>query len=152
MAQPRHGHGYGHGREEVAGWWHRVKHAIIPHNHDSADRLDTAPETSKRGTRALLWSFVALSCTAVVQFGLVVVTGSVELLGDTIHNFADALTALPLGIAFVLSRRSATRHWPWRRCCSATAVSGAGSGTSMPIPGGVRCSLRCWVSPVITND
>lgn len=52
------------------------------------------------------------------QLFVVLLSGSVALLGDTIHNFADALTALPIGIAFLLGRRMATRrytYWPGPR-------------------------------------
>jgi len=94
------GHGHGHSK------WR-------PHSHDSADRVDHALETSRRGTRALVWSFTALSVTAVAQLVLVLVTGSVALLGDTVHNFADALTAVPLGVAFLLGRRAATRRYTY---------------------------------------
>nr|WP_245900938.1 cation diffusion facilitator family transporter [Prauserella shujinwangii] len=90
--------------------WSRLRHAFTPHSHDSADRVDTALESSRRGIRALVLSFTALFATATVQLALVLVTGSVALLGDTIHNFADALTAVPIGIAFVLGRRAATRR------------------------------------------
>jgi cation diffusion facilitator family transporter len=83
---------------------------VTPHSHDSADRVDTALETSKRGVRTLIWSFAALFGTAVAQLVVVLLSGSVALLGDTIHNFADALTALPLGIAFLLGRWKATRR------------------------------------------
>ncbi len=95
-----HGHGHGHSR------WR-------PHSHDSADRVDHALETSRRGLRTLTWSFAALFGTAVAQLVLVLVTGSVALLGDTIHNFADALTAVPLGVAFLLGRRAATRRYTY---------------------------------------
>ena len=95
-----HGHGHRHSR------WR-------PHSHDSADRVDHALETSRRGVRALVWSFAALFATAVAQLVLVLITGSVALLGDTIHNFADALTAVPLGIAFLLGRRAATRRYTY---------------------------------------
>jgi cation diffusion facilitator family transporter len=54
-----------------------------------------------------------LAATAVVQAVIVAVSGSVALLGDTIHNAADALTAVPLGIAFVLGRRAATRRYTY---------------------------------------
>ncbi len=94
------GHGHGHSR------WR-------PHSHDSSDRVDHALETSRRGVRTLVWSFAALFVTAVVQLGLVLVTGSVALLGDTVHNFADALTAVPLGVAFLLGRRAATRRYTY---------------------------------------
>lgn len=83
------------------------------HTHDSAGRVDHALETSRRGLRTLTWSFAALLGTAVAQLVLVLVTGSVALLGDTIHNFADALTAVPLAVAFVLGRRAATRRYTY---------------------------------------
>ncbi|MBP2336180.1 cation diffusion facilitator family transporter [Saccharothrix coeruleofusca] len=98
-----HGHGHGHGRS----WWG------VPHRHTTADRLDPALETSRQGIRALVVSFVALLLTALAQAVLVLVTGSVALLGDTVHNAADALTAVPLGIAFVLGRRAATRRFTY---------------------------------------
>ncbi|QRP45327.1 cation diffusion facilitator family transporter [Amycolatopsis sp. FDAARGOS 1241] len=100
------GHGHHHG-------FARVRHALAPHSHDSTDRVDDALETSRRGIRALVWSFAALFATALVQVALLLVTGSVALLGDTIHNFADALTALPLGLAFLLGRKAATRRYTY---------------------------------------
>jgi cation diffusion facilitator family transporter len=51
--------------------------------------------------------------TAVIQLIVVVLSGSVGLLADTIHNFADAATAIPLGIAFWLARRAATRRFTY---------------------------------------
>jgi divalent metal cation (Fe/Co/Zn/Cd) transporter len=54
-----------------------------------------------------------LFITAFAQLVGVLVSGSVALLGDTIHNFADALTALPIGIAFLLGRRVATRRYTY---------------------------------------
>lgn len=63
--------------------------------------------------RALLVSFGTLMVTAVFQAGLVAVTTSVALLGDTLHNFADALTAVPLAIAFVLGRRAVTKRFTY---------------------------------------
>jgi len=55
-------------------------------------------------------SLVALMVTALAQAAIVLYTGSVALLADTIHNFSDALTAVPLWIAFVLGRRAASRR------------------------------------------
>ena len=54
-----------------------------------------------------------LGVSAAAQAAAVVISGSVALLGDTVHNAADALTALPLGIAFVLGRRAATRRFTY---------------------------------------
>src|SRR5438876_7614465 len=102
------GHGHGHRHERRKSLWHKVKHVFTPHSHDSADRVDTAMETSARGLRTLLWSFLVLFVTAIAQLAVVAFTGSVALLGDTIHNFADALTAVPLGVAFLLGRRPAS--------------------------------------------
>ncbi|MEO3805995.1 cation diffusion facilitator family transporter [Nonomuraea sp. B1E8] len=63
--------------------------------------------------RVLAISFAVLVVTAVVQSAIVAVSGSVALLGDTLHNFADALTAVPLAIAFSLGRRAATRRFTY---------------------------------------
>ncbi|MGH3951921.1 MAG: cation diffusion facilitator family transporter [Pseudonocardiaceae bacterium] len=122
----QHDHGGEHGHRHPRGpggsdrrsgrpasLWHRVRHTMTPHSHDSTDRIDTALETSRRGVRTLVWSFVVLFLTAVVQLVIVLFTGSVALLGDTIHNFADALTALPVAFAFLLGRRVATRRYTY---------------------------------------
>src|SRR5215218_9074578 len=92
---------------------HRVRHAIAPHSHDPADTVDSALEASREGTRALTISVLVLGATAVAQAALVVLTGSVALLGDTLHNFADASTAVPLGIAFGIGRRAPTRRYTY---------------------------------------
>ncbi|HEY0499767.1 MAG TPA: cation diffusion facilitator family transporter [Kutzneria sp.] len=105
----QHGHGHGHRPSR----WARLRHVIKPHSHDSSDRVDAALETSRLGLRTLAWSFAALFVTAVAQLVVVLISGSVALLGDTIHNFADALTALPLGVAFLLGRRTATRRYTY---------------------------------------
>ncbi|WP_246147755.1 cation diffusion facilitator family transporter [Nonomuraea turkmeniaca] len=91
----------------------RVAHAVAPHSHDSADKTDAALESSSRGMRVLAISFAVLMATAAVQAVIVVVSGSVALLGDTLHNFADALTAVPLAIAFSVGRRAATRRFTY---------------------------------------
>jgi divalent metal cation (Fe/Co/Zn/Cd) transporter len=84
-----------------------------PHSHDAADSVDAALESSEQGIRAVKISLVALGVTALAQAVVVVVTGSVALLADTIHNFSDALTAIPLWIAFVIGRRPATRRFTY---------------------------------------
>ncbi|NUR89252.1 MAG: cation transporter, partial [Nonomuraea sp.] len=69
--------------------------------------------SSKRGMRVLAISFAILLVTALAQAVVVAFSGSVALLGDTLHNFADALTALPLAVAFSLGRRAATRRFTY---------------------------------------
>ena len=84
-----------------------------PHSHDALDSVDSALEASTEGIRAVKISLVALGATAVAQLIVVLITGSVALLADTIHNFSDALTAIPLWVAFVLSRRPANRRYTY---------------------------------------
>ncbi|MFH0517790.1 cation diffusion facilitator family transporter [Streptomyces sp. M41] len=96
-----------------AGARHRLAHLLKPHSHETADKLDSALESSARGLRALWVSLAVLGATALAQAVVVVASGSVALLGDTVHNTADALTAVPLGVAFVLGRRAATRRFTY---------------------------------------
>jgi len=111
------GHGHGAGGDHVHQHPSGVKSLVLsifrPHSHDAADSVDSALEASAEGIRAVKISLVALGVTAVTQLIVVLITGSVALLADTIHNFSDALTAIPLWIAFVLSRRAANRRYTY---------------------------------------
>ena len=73
--------------------------------------MDPTIATSERGIWAIKWSFVVLSATALLQLVVVLLSGSVALLSDTIHNFGDAATAIPLGIAFALTRLGVSRRF-----------------------------------------
>jgi cation diffusion facilitator family transporter len=75
--------------------------------------VDPSIASTTRGLWALKWSFIGLMITALLQVVVVVMSDSVALLADTIHNFADAATAIPLGIAFLLIRRGATRRFTY---------------------------------------
>jgi len=83
------------------------------HSHDPGDRVDAALTTSEEGMRALRISLAVLGATAALQFAVVLASSSVALLADTIHNFADALTAIPIGIAFVAGRRLPNRRYTY---------------------------------------
>ncbi|MEU8055504.1 cation diffusion facilitator family transporter [Microbispora bryophytorum] len=107
-----HGHGHGHGRG-VTTLRARVAHLLRPHSHEPADKVDPAMESSARGMRAMWVSLAGLGATTLVQAAVVALSGSVALLGDTLHNAADALTAVPLGIAFLLGRRPPTRRYTY---------------------------------------
>src|SRR5215203_4524042 len=87
-------HGRGHGHHE--------------HTHGA---VDPTIATSERGIWALKWSFVALFFTALLQLVVVLLSGSVALLSATVHTFGDAATAIPLGIAFALTRLSVSRRF-----------------------------------------
>jgi cation diffusion facilitator family transporter len=91
----------------------RLPHVLRPHSHDAAGKVDAAMEASAEGIRALWISLAVLGSTAALQAAVVAVSGSVALLGDTLHNAADALTALPLGIAFVVGRRPSSRRYTY---------------------------------------
>jgi cation diffusion facilitator family transporter len=70
-------------------------------------------EASAAGIRALWISLAVLGVTALLQAAVVAVSGSVALLGDTLHNAADALTAVPLGVAFLVGRRPPNRRYTY---------------------------------------
>jgi cation diffusion facilitator family transporter len=89
---------------------HRHDHAHGGHGHTHG-AVDPTIATSERGIWAIKWSFVGLMATALLQFLVVLLSGSVALLSDTIHNFGDAATAIPLGIAFALTRLGASKRF-----------------------------------------
>jgi cation diffusion facilitator family transporter len=90
-----------------------VRHVLRPHSHQAADQVDAVMEGSREGMRVLWITLGILGVTALVQAVVTAVSGSVALLGDTLHNAADALTALPLGVAFSLGRRPPTRRYTY---------------------------------------
>ncbi|HET9188708.1 MAG TPA: cation diffusion facilitator family transporter, partial [Acidothermaceae bacterium] len=110
-AEHDHEHDHEHS-SPLARLWHEAGELLgVGHSHDSADQVDSALEADASGRRALLISLAGLALTAALQGIVVAFSGSVALLGDTLHNVADALTAVPLLIAFRLGRRPATsRH------------------------------------------
>ncbi len=80
--------------------------------------IDASLTNSDRGVWAIKWSFVILAITAALQLVVVLLSGSVALLADMIHNVADATTAIPLWIAFVLARRKPSKTFCSRPYCS----------------------------------
>jgi cation diffusion facilitator family transporter len=91
------GHGHSHGGA------HGHTHGV----------MDATIATTDRGIWAIKWSFVILAITAILQLIVVFASSSVALLADTIHNFADATTAIPLWIAFALARRKPTKTFTY---------------------------------------
>jgi cation diffusion facilitator family transporter len=108
-----HPHPHDHDHDHATGLKGFVLSIVKPHSHDAADSIDSALESSAEGIRALKISLLVLLATAVAQLLVVIFTGSVALLADTIHNFSDALTAIPLWIAFVLVRRPPTQRFTY---------------------------------------
>lgn len=106
----------------IIGWlgWegHVHSHGGIPHDQGEGHRhrhgtIDPGIATTERGIRAIKWSLVGLLVTALFQVAVVWLSGSVALLADTVHNFADAATAVPLWIAFSLSRWKPNRKFTY---------------------------------------
>ena len=106
-----HDHSDDHG--PWTGALERLRHLLRPHSHDAPEQVDAAMEASAEGIRALWISLAGLAVTAAIQAVVVALSGSVALLGDTLHNAADALTALPLAVAFIAGRRPANRRYTY---------------------------------------
>ena len=86
---------------------HEDEHA---HTHGM---INSSIITSKQGLEAVKWSSIILFLGSCIQLVVVVLSGSVSLLSDTIHNFGDAATALPLGAAFILGRKKANKKFTY---------------------------------------
>jgi cation diffusion facilitator family transporter len=108
-----HDHDEEHSHDHISGLGHFLSDLFGTHSHDAKDSLDQALEASRDGIRAVALSVLILLLTAGIQAVVVVASGSVALLGDTLHNAADALTALPLWLAFRLGRRAPTSRFTY---------------------------------------
>jgi cation diffusion facilitator family transporter len=96
-------------RRDEPGHAHRHDHSHAGGHGHSHGLIDASIKRSRAGVRAVLISLGVLGLTAVAQTIVFVLSGSVALLADLIHNFGDALTAVPLGIAFVMRSERAER-------------------------------------------
>jgi cation diffusion facilitator family transporter len=108
------GHDHPHRHDHAShGTWARIRHAVGPHSHAHDSKVDAALESSRQGLKVLWISLAGLAATACAQGLVVALSGSVALLGDALHNSADALTAVPLGIAFMVGRRRPNRRYTY---------------------------------------
>lgn len=106
----RQGQDRGHSDNRLLHW---LRHLFTPHSHGHQQAALDPTLATDQGMWALKISFAGLMVTAVFQVVIVTVSGSVALFADTIHNFSDALTAIPLGLAFWLSRRSRNKRYTY---------------------------------------
>ncbi|MGH2902569.1 MAG: cation diffusion facilitator family transporter [Solirubrobacteraceae bacterium] len=97
-------HGHGHSHDGGHGHSHGDGHG---HSHGL---VDESIKRSREGIRAVSLSLAVLAATAFAQTAVFIASGSIALLADLIHNFGDALTAVPLGIAFALRSQVAERR------------------------------------------
>lgn len=109
MSQPEGQHEHHHEGDHAGLHSHGGGHG---HGHEHGF-VDPVLATSARGIWAIRWSFGGLFVTALFQVAVVYFTGSVALLADTIHNFGDAATAIPLWIAFRFARRKPSRRFTY---------------------------------------
>jgi cation diffusion facilitator family transporter len=100
-----HAHAYSHDR----GHSHDDRHSPAHGHGHSHGLVHTSIRRSRSGLRAVLASLAVLGVAAALQTLIFVLSGSVALLADLIHNFGDALTAVPLGAAFLLRSERAER-------------------------------------------
>lgn len=90
---------------------HRHDHE---HSHGGVDpALFSSVAGTAAGIRAIKWSLLGLGATAIIQVAMVVLSGSVALLADTVHNFGDAATAIPLWVAFSFARMRPGRRFTY---------------------------------------
>jgi cation diffusion facilitator family transporter len=108
-----HGHDHDHEHAHAGGPLGFLASLFSPHSHDAADSLDDALAGSREGVRAVKLSLIGLGATSLLQLVVVLSSGSAALLADTLHNFADASTALPLWLAFSLGRKAANRRYTY---------------------------------------
>ena len=101
---------HSHSNNPILNW---LKHQFTPHDHGYQEAALDPNLATDRGMWAVKVSLAGLLVTAIFQVVIVVISGSVALLADTIHNFSDALTAVPLGLAFWLSRRARNQRYTY---------------------------------------
>jgi cation diffusion facilitator family transporter len=109
-----HEHAHEQARQRAPGGaWAWVTHLFQSHSHSHYAAVQDPALANERGIWALKISLVGLLATAVIQLGVVAISASAALLADTLHNFSDALTALPLWLAFSLAKRAANRRFTY---------------------------------------
>ena len=89
------------------------EHSDHQNHRHSHGTIDPAIAATQRGIWAVKWSFVILFVTALLQILVVLLSNSIALLADTIHNFGDAATAIPLWIAFAFARLKPSKRFPF---------------------------------------
>lgn len=105
-----HDHDHDHGGGPL-GWIASVFHLHgHTHSHGAVAR-DQAFVDNSEGIRAVWLALAALTVTSLIQVFIYLLSGSVALLADTLHNIGDGLNSIPLLIAFYLARRAATRRY-----------------------------------------
>lgn len=109
VSQPHHGHRH---RSGSFGWLLAVFH-LHGHEHAEPDVAGDPAFATRDGIRTVWIALAALGVTTLLQLLIVLLSGSVALLADTVHNFGDFLNSVPLLGAFYLAGRRATRRYTY---------------------------------------
>lgn len=109
MAKHEH---HDHAPSGLWGWIAAVFH-LPGHSHDHESLAADPAAVNQQGIRTIWLALLALGLTTVIQIIILVASGSVALLADTVHNIGDTLNSIPLLIAFYLARRAATRRYTY---------------------------------------
>lgn len=104
MSAHGHAHDHDHAHSHDHGHSHGGAHG---HSHGL---VDASIKRSREGVRAVLLSLLVLGATAAAQIVVFALSGSIALLADLIHNVGDALTAVPLGAAFLMRSPKAEKY------------------------------------------
>ena len=108
-----HGHDDDHDHDH-SGFWGRLLAPFHSHSHQKQEIVaEAAFNSTGEGIRTVWYALAALAVTTILQLIIVGLSGSVALLGDTIHNLGDALNSIPLLIAFYLARKAANRRYTY---------------------------------------
>jgi cation diffusion facilitator family transporter len=110
--------------EGVTSHGHAHEHGAHGHSHGL---VDPSIKRSRSGVRAVAIALLVLGVTAAAQALVYVLSGSVALLADLIHNAGDAATAIPLGIAFAL-RSARAERWAGMAVVLAILISACVAG------------------------
>jgi cation diffusion facilitator family transporter len=106
-----------HTHTRAPGVWAWIASVLHLHGHSHDDHAPLAADpnftTNQEGIRTVWLALLVLGATALLQIGIVSLSGSVALLADTVHNIGDTLNSIPLLIAFYLARRAATRRYTY---------------------------------------
>jgi cation diffusion facilitator family transporter len=105
-----HGHSHDQGHSHAGEHSHDRGHSHGSDHGHSHGLVDASIKRSREGLRAVLISLLVLGATAAAQIVVFILSGSIALLADLIHNVGDALTAVPLGAAFLMRSFKAEKY------------------------------------------
>ena len=111
-------HDHGHPHESKPSKAEPEDHELHGRDHEEGHghthgAIDPSITSSDRGLWAVKWSFIGLFVTTIIQIVIFYYSSSIALLADAIHNVGDACTAVPLGIAFILGKRKASKRFTY---------------------------------------